>query len=224
MLIPCIDVMGGKVVQLIQGEKKAIELDDPEPWLRRFEKYPLVHVVDLDAAMDRGSNRAFIAKLVDRLPCQVGGGVRKSEDAKELLAIGAQRVVIGSALVAHGRIDVAFARSLAQSFGNERLVFAVDSKDGHLAVRGWKEKVSITSREAICKLDQFCSAFLYTNVNREGLLGGFPMEEARALRSATNKQLIVGGGINSLHQIAELADIGVDAIAGMAIYTNAISF
>ncbi len=224
MLIPCIDVMGGKVVQLVQGDKKVLELYDPEPWLRRFEKYPLVHVVDLDAAMDRGSNRAFISRLVDRLPCQVGGGVRNPEDAKELLAIGAKRVVVGSALVANGNIDAAFAQSLAQMFGSEHLVFAVDSKDGRLAIRGWKETVSITAGEAINNLDDYCSAFLYTNVDREGLLGGFPIKEARELRAATNKQLIVGGGINSLEQIAELGSIGVDAIAGMAIYTNAISF
>ncbi len=224
MLIPCIDVMKGKVVQLIRGEKKAIELDDPEPWLCRFEKYPLIHVVDLDAAMGHGSNRAFIARLLNRLPCQVGGGVRSLADAKDLLAIGAKRVVVGSALVANGGIDTDFAQSLALAFGTERLAFAVDSKNGALAIRGWKETVSITSREAVHKLDNFCSAFLYTNVNNEGLLKGFPIEEAQTLRVATKKQLIVGGGINSAHQIAQLDAMGVDSIAGMAIYTNAIAF
>jgi phosphoribosylformimino-5-aminoimidazole carboxamide ribotide isomerase len=224
MLIPCIDIMGGKVVQLIQGEKKALELKDPEPWLRRFESYPLVHVVDLDAAMERGSNRAFISRLADRLPCQVGGGVRNAADARELLAIGAKRVVVGSALVTSGLIDTSFARSLTQMFGVEKLVFAVDARHGQLAVRGWTETVSVTSREAIYKLEDYCSAFLYTNVDGEGLLGGFPIKEAQSLRAVTKKQLIVGGGINSLDQITQLDTMGIDSIAGMAIYTDTIPF
>lgn len=222
MLIPCIDLMGGKIVQLIQGEKKALEYDDPTPWVRRFEKYPLVHVVDLDAAMGRGSNRAVIARLARQLPCQVGGGVRNTADAKELLAIGAKRVVVGSALITGSQVDTAFAQSLSDAFGAASLVFAVDAKHGQLAIRGWKEVVAITPADAIRQLDNLCSAFLYTNVDKEGLLGGFPIAEARALRALTKNQLIVGGGINSLEQINQLNELGVDAIAGMAVYTGLI--
>ena len=223
MLIPCIDIMGGKIVQLVQGERKALEIDDPEPWLRRFEKYSLVHVVDLDAAMRKGSNRAFIARLARRLPCQVGGGVRNAADAKELLAIGAKRVVVGSALVADAQINTTFAQSLSETFGNESFVFAVDAKHGQLAINGWKDTINIAPAAAIAQLEDFCSAFLYTNVDKEGLLGGFPMDEARLLRTATKKQLIVGGGINSLDQVNQLDSLGVDAIAGMAVYTGAIA-
>lgn len=223
MLIPCIDIMDGKVVQLVGGEKKALEFDDPEPWIRKFGSYPLIHVVDLDAAMRRGSNRALIAQLAKRLPCQIGGGVRSADSARLLLDLGAKRVVVGSALIAGGRIDSAFVSSLAAKVGSERLVFGVDTKRGRLAIHGWKETVDVTAVDAIVQLDIFCSAFLYTNVDKEGSMTGFPIDEARQLRTATTKELMVGGGIDSLAQVDELHAIGVDAIVGMAVYTGKLA-
>src|SRR5258706_2982718 len=136
MLIPCIDVMSGKIVQLIGGERTALEFDDPEPWIRKFAGYPLVHVVDLDAAMRRGSNRDFIAQFAKRLHCQVGGGIRNADDASELLDLGAKRVVVGSALISQtpssARINTAFASALSDAIGPDRLVFSVDTKRGML--------------------------------------------------------------------------------------------
>ena len=222
MLIPCIDVMDGKIVQLIGGRKRALEFDDPTPWLERFAKYPLVHIVDLDAAMGKGTNRALISRLANAVTCQIGGGVRTLDDAKELLAIGGRRVVIGSALVRAGKLDATFAASLAQRLGPERLVFALDTKQGLLAISGWKESVPLRALDVIPELQPFCSAFLYTNVDREGTMTGFPMDEARSLRGTTDKQLMVGGGINTNAQIEQLNSIGVDAIVGMAVYTGLI--
>src|SRR6266478_1429879 len=167
MLIPCIDLMGGKVVQLVQGEKKALEFTDAEPWIRKFEKYPLVHIVDLDAAKREGSNREFVSVLAKRLHCQVGGGISSAAIARDALAAGAQRVVIGSALISGERIDTEFAKKLANEIGSERLVFSVDSKDGKLAINGWRATVPITAEAAISTLDPYCESFLYTHVDSE---------------------------------------------------------
>jgi phosphoribosylformimino-5-aminoimidazole carboxamide ribotide isomerase len=182
-----------------------------------------VHVVDLDAAMRQGSNRAIIAVLARRLNCQVGGGVRSAANATELLDMGAKRVVIGSALVSGGQIDVPFAESLSRDLGLEHLVFSVDAKKGMLAISGWKETVPISASETVKALDRYCSAFLYTNVDKEGGMEGFPISEAQALRAATGNQLMVGGGINSMKQIQELDRMGVDAVVGMAVYTGKLA-
>src|SRR5271168_4926544 len=137
MLIPSIDLMGGKIVQLVQGEKKALEFDDFEPWLERFAKYPLIQIIDLDAAIGQGDNRKLVRSLLRRLPCQVGGGIRTAESAQEMLGDGALRVIIGSSLIRNGSIQNKFAEQLAGQVGAEKLIFAVDSKGGKVAIRGW---------------------------------------------------------------------------------------
>jgi len=109
VLIPSIDLMEGKIVQLIQGSKKALETTDFEAWVARFSRYPLVQLIDLDAAMGKGSNRALVEQFAARLPCQVGGGIRSIEAAEDVLRVGARRVIIGSALVRDGQINRAFA-------------------------------------------------------------------------------------------------------------------
>src|SRR6266481_5765738 len=148
MLIPSIDLMGGKIVQLVQGEKKALEFDDFEPWVERFSKYPLVQLVDLDAAIGPGNNRDLVRTLVQRLPCQVGGGIRTLEVAQEILADGAQRVVIGSSLIREGSINTSFAEDLARQVGEEKLVFALDSKGGKVAIRGWRQLTGLAAGHA----------------------------------------------------------------------------
>jgi phosphoribosylformimino-5-aminoimidazole carboxamide ribotide isomerase len=223
MLIPCIDVMGGKVVQLVQGEKKALEFTDAEPWIKKFEKYPLVHIVDLDAAKREGSNRELVSILSKRLHCQVGGGISSVAIVRDALAAGAQRVVIGSALISGEKIDVGFAKRLADEIGPEKLVFSVDSKDGKLAINGWRATVPITAERAMLLLDPYCHSFLYTHVDTEGCMSGFPMHVARQLMKVTEKKLIVGGGINSMAEVDELDAVGVDAVVGMAIYSGAMA-
>ncbi|HYM06164.1 MAG TPA: HisA/HisF-related TIM barrel protein [Terriglobales bacterium] len=218
MLIPSIDLMGGKIVQLVQGEKKALEFDDFEPWLERFTKYPLVQVIDLDAAIGQGDNRSLVRALFRRLPCQVGGGIRTAERAGEMLADGALRVIVGSSLIKDGRIQHAFAQDLASQLGADKLVFAVDSKGGKVAVRGWRQLTEISAAQMIRALDPWCDGFLYTHIDTEGLLLGMPLDVVSELRSLTGKRLIVAGGIRTQDEVDRLDTMGVDAVVGMAIY------
>src|SRR5215470_12441086 len=139
MLIPSIDLMGGKIVQLVQGERKALEFDAFEEWIARFAPFPLVQLIDLDAAMGQGHNRDLVCQFAQSLPCQVGGGIRSIEAAEEILAVGARRVIFGSSLVSNGKPDNAFAQNAARILGADRLVFAIDSKGGRVAIRGWRE-------------------------------------------------------------------------------------
>jgi phosphoribosylformimino-5-aminoimidazole carboxamide ribotide isomerase len=222
MLIPCIDLMDGKIVQLVHGKKKALEFTDAEPWVRKFEKYPLVHIVDLDAAKREGSNREVIATLTKRLHCQVGGGISSVAIARDVLAAGAKRVVIGSALISGEKINIEFAKEMANEIGSDKLVFSVDTKDGKLAINGWRETVPITVENAIAALNPYCQAFLYTHVDTEGCMSGFPMHVARQLTKLTSKKLIVGGGVRSLAEVDELDAMGADAVVGMAVYSGLI--
>jgi len=223
VLIPSIDLMEGKIVQLIQGSKKALETTDFEAWIERFSRYPLVQLIDLDAAMGKGSNRALVEQFAARLPCQVGGGIRSMETAEDVLRAGARRTIIGSALVRNGQINRAFAEELAGRCGRERLVFAVDSRGGKVAIGGWKQATELTPIEMMQALEPWCAAFLYTHIDTEGLMQGIPFDVVRNLRGATTRQLIVAGGITSTAEIERLHTMGVDAVVGMAIYTGQVS-
>jgi len=217
VLIPSIDLMGGKIVQLVQGQKKALEFDDFDEWVERFSGFPLVQLIDLDAAIGTGDNRTMIGDFVRRLPCQVGGGIRSVEVAQEILAMGARRVIIGSSLIREGKPDVTFAEKLAGAVGAEQLVFAVDAKGGKVAIRGWREGTVLTPVEMIRALDTWCFGFLYTHIDHEGLMKGIPFDVVRELRTATSKQLIAAGGISSNQEIEQLHAMGVDAVVGMAL-------
>ena len=223
MLIPSIDLMGGRIVQLVQGEKKALEFENFDEWVERFSQFPLVQLIDLDAAIGTGDNRALIEDFVRRLPCQVGGGIRSIETAREILALGAQRVILGSALIRERKIDTAFAEEIAKVLGAPKLVFAIDAKGGKVAIRGWREVTAISPLAMIRALDQWCAAFLYTHIDTEGLMLGIPMVTVRALRSATSRQLIAAGGIATDREVGELHDMGVDAVVGMALYLGRVS-
>ncbi len=229
MLIPSIDLMGGRIVQLVQGEKLKLAFDDFEYWIERFSKYPMVQLIDLDAAMRQGENTALIEMIARRLPCQVGGGLKAAEDGRRLLDAGARRVIYGSSLFGpaqegekrrHKVIRLEFAEGLKQALGEEALCFAVDTKGGRVAVKGWKDSVELTPEEAVTWLEDSCAAFLYTHVDTEGTMQGFPMEVAAILRACTAKQLIVAGGIKAATEVEELDAMGVDAVAGMAVYSG----
>ncbi len=223
MLIPSIDLMGGKVVQLIQGEKKALEFDNFHEWVAKFCSFPLVQLIDLDAAMGRAPNSELIRFFVSKLPCQVGGGIRSLETARATLDFRAKRVIIGSTLIQNGAINVPFANDLAKEFGTDKLVFAIDARGGKIAIRGWKEITSITPLEVVRTLDEYCGAFLYTHIDTEGLMKGMPLEPVRELRAATSKQLIAAGGITTHQEIDTLHKMGVDAVVGMALYLGKLS-
>jgi phosphoribosylformimino-5-aminoimidazole carboxamide ribotide isomerase len=232
MLIPSIDLMGGRIVQLVQGEKLKLAFDDFEYWIERFSRYPVVQLIDLDAAMRQGDNRPLIEMICKRLPCQVGGGLKTAADGRALLDAGAKRVIYGSSLFGaadleetprrHKLIRLEFAEVLKKTLGEDELVFSVDTKGGNVAVRGWKDSVALTPEEAMTWLEDYCSAFLYTHVDTEGTMTGFPIDVAAILRATTAKQLIVAGGIKERAEIDALDAMGVDAVAGMAVYSGAM--
>jgi phosphoribosylformimino-5-aminoimidazole carboxamide ribotide isomerase len=220
VLIPSIDLMGGKIVQLVQGSRKALEFDNFQDWVDRFSKYPLVQLIDLDAAMGRGHNRGLVTELARQLPCQVGGGIRSIEAASEILSAGAKRVILGSALISSGAINTMFAHDAATELAPEKLVFAADCRGGYVSIHGWQAPTNITAKDMIRALEPFCGAFLYTHIDTEGLQQGIPLEVIRELRAVTAGQLIAAGGIRSHAEIDELHAMGVDAVVGMAIYTG----
>lgn len=220
MLIPSIDLMGGKIVQLVQGETKAYETTDFDGWCERFTGYPVVQLIDLDAAKRQGDNRTLIAQIVKRLPCQVGGGIRDAATAQQILALGAQRVILGSSLIRDGEPDTAFARSLAEQCGSERVLAAIDARAGKVATRGWQDRSPVTPQQMIAALDPHVGGYLYTHIDTEGLLAGFPLDLARELKALTQRKLIVAGGIRSQEEIDTLDAMGIDAVVGMAIYTG----
>jgi len=231
MLIPSIDLMGGRIVQLVRGETLKLSFDDFDYWIERFGRYPLVQLIDLDAAMRQGENSALIAMICKRLPCQVGGGLRTAEDGQRLLDAGAKRVIYGSSLFGaeaegveikrrHKVIRLEFAEGLKRALGEDALCFSVDTKGGKVAVRGWKESVELGPEEAVTWLEDYCAAFLYTHVDTEGTMAGFPMDVAAILRATTGRQLIVAGGIKAMSEVDALDAMGIDAVAGMAVYSG----
>jgi phosphoribosylformimino-5-aminoimidazole carboxamide ribotide isomerase len=222
MLIPSIDLMGGKIVQLVQGERKELELDNFQHWVDRFSKYPLIQLIDLDAAMGRGHNSSLVGEFARQLPCQVGGGIRSLEAAEATLNLGARRVIVGSALISNGAIDTGFASQAAARLGPDKLVFAADCRGGRVAIRGWSETTAITAADMLRHLEPFCAAFLYTHIDTEGLLQGIPFDVVRELRQVTSRQLIAAGGIRSEGEVAALDAIGVDCVVGMAIYKGLV--
>jgi phosphoribosylformimino-5-aminoimidazole carboxamide ribotide isomerase len=224
MLIPSIDLLGGRIVQLVQGEKLRLAFDDFEYWIEKFSKYPLVQLIDLDAAMRQGDNSALVAQIAKRLPVQAGGGIHTIERAQQVLEAGAKRVIIGSALFSdQGTVNTDFAATLATAIGADCVVAGIDTKNGRIAVKGWKTNVELTPDDAIPQLEPHAAAFLYTHVDGEGMMQGFPIETAARLRKLTQRQLIVAGGIRNQQEIDALDALGADSVVGMAIYTDAIA-
>jgi phosphoribosylformimino-5-aminoimidazole carboxamide ribotide isomerase len=208
----------------VQGEKLRLAFDDFEYWIGKFSRYPLVQLIDLDAAMRQGENSVLVAQIAQRLPVQVGGGIHSIERARQVLDAGAKRVIIGSALFsANGAVNLDYAAELAETIGNERIVAGIDTKNGQIAVKGWRAQVALTADEAIPQLEPYVAAFLYTHVDGEGLMQGFPIDTAARLRKLTKKQLIVAGGIRSQQEVDALNALGADAVVGMAVYTESIA-
>ena len=220
MLIPSIDLQGGKIVQLVQGERLAIETDDVDAWVTRFSSRPKVQLIDLDAAKGAGDNAALVAHICGLLPCRVGGGIRTIERAEDTLALGASKVILGSSLFRDGAVDVDFARRLSERVGPDRLIAAVDGRGGRVVVHGWRTTLELTPAEAIERLEPFFGEFLYTHVDLEGLMRGTDMAAIAALRGVTARALTAAGGITTRDEIARLDAMGVDAVVGMALYTG----
>jgi phosphoribosylformimino-5-aminoimidazole carboxamide ribotide isomerase len=222
MLIPSIDLQGGAVVQLVQGERLAIQDEDVFRWVRRFQRFPKVQVIDLDAAMGTGDNLEIVRQIAGALSCRVGGGLRTIERAREVLTAGAQQIIAGSALFKDGRPDLAFAEALGDAVGRERVIAAVDSRNGHVVIHGWKTQLPLTAAEAVRALEPYCDEFLYTHVDSEGLMRGTSLDAILAVRQATMRRVTAAGGITTQREIDDLHALGIDAVVGMAIYTGAL--
>jgi phosphoribosylformimino-5-aminoimidazole carboxamide ribotide isomerase len=223
MLIPSIDLQGGAVVQLVQGERLAIKDEDVFRWVRRFGRFPKVQVIDLDAAKGDGDNLAIVRQIAPALACRVGGGIRTVDRAREVLAAGARQIIVGSSLFRNGLPDLDFARQLAEAVGPAQVIAAVDSKGGQVVIHGWKTPLPITAADAVRALEPFCEEFLYTHVDTEGLMGGTNRSAILAVRDATTRRVTAAGGITTQDEIDDLDRQGVDSVVGMAIYTGKLN-
>ena len=220
MIIPCIDLMDGKVVQLVQGREKALEGAPPLEMLDRFSGFPVIQVIDLDAALGRGENNAIVELLASRARIRAGGGVRTPERARALIHRGAEKVIVGTSAFTRDGVNHPLLGAIAAAVNPERIFVALDSKGGRIVVKGWTESLEISAEQILNELEPYCSGFLCTYVDREGLLQGTDLDWFRRLRAATSKELTAAGGITTMDEIRELTALGIHAALGMAIYTG----
>ena len=219
MIIPCIDLMDGKVVQLVQGREKVLERSTDEV-LELFKGFVHIQVIDLDAAMNRGSNGGLVEYLARRATIRAGGGVRTVERARELIGQGAYRVIIGTAVFSDAGIDVHFLEELAGAVTPENVTIALDSKHGHVVVNGWKQQTDWTPHAVLSQLEPYCSGFLCTYVDKEGMMEGTDLAWFESLRQSTSHELIAAGGITTLDEIKALNSMQIHCALGMSIYTG----
>jgi len=213
MMIPSIDIQDGQTVQLIGGRDRAVEAGDPRPLADRFGRVGEVAIVDLDAALGRGDNTDLIADLLGRARCRVGGGVRTVEQAVRWLDMGADSVVIGTAATPE----------LLGALPAERVMVALDARDGEVVVEGWTRGTGRGVLERMAELEGLCGGFLVTFVEREGRMQGLDLDFARRLSAAAgDARLVVAGGVKDPDEIAALDALGVDVQTGMALYTGAL--
>lgn len=220
MIIPCIDLMEGKVVQLVQGREKALEGGTVEEMLRQFAAFPQIQVIDLDAALGRGSNDQLVRLVAAGSTARVGGGVRTVDRARALLEQGAHRVIVGTAAFGSAGVNVEFLETLRRQVGRERVVVALDSKGGRIVVKGWRESTGLAAEDVLSALTPYCVGFLCTYVDKEGMMQGTDLDWFRRLRAATDLELTAAGGITTLEEVRALLDMHVNAALGMAIYTG----
>jgi phosphoribosylformimino-5-aminoimidazole carboxamide ribotide isomerase len=228
MLIPCIDLQDGRAVQLVHGRKRRLAVDDVFGLLDRFGGYPLIHIIDLDAAMRKGSNAKLVRQLCAaakkrKMKVRVGGGIRTVNRAARTASWGAEKIIVGSAAFHNGRVNGAFLKRLVDSIGRRRIIIALDTDNGYIVVRGWREKLRLRPDEVISELEKYASGFLCTYVDAEGTMRGTNLAWFRALRRVTKRPITAAGGIRSHQEVRALARIRMDAAVGMALYTGKIS-
>lgn len=225
MIIPCIDLQGGKAVQLVHGRKLALAVDDVLGLLERFRGYPILHIIDLDAAMRKGSNSEWIKELCLRAKCdiRVGGGIRTAARAAKILSWGAKKIIVGSAAFTNEKVNVKVLVQLRRRVGRKHIIIALDTEDGQIVVRGWRERLKLRPEDVIPELEPFCSGFLSTFVDNEGSMKGTDLAWFRKLRRVTSLPITAAGGIRSMAEVRALERIGMDAAVGMAIYTGKLA-
>ena len=222
MIIPSIDLMDGRAVQLRQGRDRMLERDDPVALAREFGKFGEIAVIDLDAAMGKGGNEAVIRKICAAADCRVGGGIRSVEDGKKAVSGGAVKIIVGTKAFENDTINHAFLEELSTAVGRDRIMVAIDALDGEIVTKAWKHKTGLPVLDVAARLDKYVSYFLFTCVEKEGMLQGADMETIRKLKKAVRAGLTVAGGISTMEEVEALARLGVDAQLGMALYTGKI--
>ena len=223
MIFPCIDLMDGKVVQLVQGREKALEADSPEAMLQRFAAFPEIQVIDLDAAMGRGSNDGLVRMLAGRAATRVGGGVRTVERARTLVEQGTRKVIVGTSAFTQAGVNRSLLAAMRDAIGRDRLIVALDSKNGRIVIKGWQQATDFTAEQVLRSLEPYCSGFLCTYVDKEGMLQGTDLDWFRRLRAATALEITAAGGITTLEEVRALIAMEVHAALGMAIYTGRLN-
>lgn len=213
MIIPSIDLMDGKAVQLRQGAEKVLEREDVLELAKYYSRFGEIAVIDLDAAVGNGSNEELIAKICKIADCRVGGGIRDVEKAKRVLANGARKIIIGTAA------NEEFLSKLPK----DKVLVAIDARDGKVTTHGWTKSVDATPLDFVRRFNNLCSGFLYTIVEKEGMMGGTDIEAIKAIRSATTKELVAAGGISTVEEIVQLQKMNISTQLGMCIYTGKVS-
>ncbi|HEX9972133.1 MAG TPA: bifunctional phosphoribosyl-AMP cyclohydrolase/phosphoribosyl-ATP diphosphatase HisIE [bacterium] len=222
MIIPSIDLMNGKAVQLKQGKEKILERENPIDLAKEFNTYNEIAVIDLDAAMEQGNNDEMIRKICSFADCRVGGGIKDVERAKELISWGTSKIIIGSKAFDNDQINHDFLKNLNSAINNQHIIIAIDAFEGEIVTRAWKHKTGLKLFDVVKELEDYASEFLYTCVEKEGGLQGTDLNTIQKLRQTTKKQLTVAGGVTSLEEIRKLTELNVDIQLGMAIYTGKI--
>jgi phosphoribosylformimino-5-aminoimidazole carboxamide ribotide isomerase len=225
MIIPCIDLQGGKAVQLVRGRRLALSVDDVLGLLEKFRGFPIVHVIDLDAALRTGSNARWIKQLCARatMKVRVGGGIRTVARAERIVSWGAEKIIVGSAAFKNGEVCRNLLRPLAARVGEKRVIIALDTEGGRIVVRGWRERLALRPEDVMPQLEPFCSEFLATYVDKEGTMKGTDLAWFRKLRRVTSLPVTAAGGIRSVREVRALEKIGMNAAVGMAIYTGRLA-
>ncbi|MDD3083726.1 MAG: phosphoribosyl-ATP diphosphatase [Candidatus ainarchaeum sp.] len=216
MIIPSIDLMNKKLVRLVNGEKKILEIDNPKKYAQEVWFYPEIQLIDLDNALGKGNNIELIKEICNIVPCRVGGGIRTIEQAKELIESGAKKVIIGT------QANKKFLSELAKNIGKEKIIVALDSKKGKVATNGWTIKTKMSPINLAKKLENYCDEFLYTSIEKDGTLSGADKKTAQKLKKITNNRIVLAGGIKSIKEIIDLEKEGIDCVSGLAIYKNKI--
>lgn len=235
MVIASIDLKDGHVVQLKNGKDLVLQRDDADALIADFDKYGEVAVIDLDQALrhtdEKGNtkNTELLKHLLRHGNVRVGGGIRNVKKARELISLGAEKVIVGSAAwnpspkAGESVLNTAFLEELVAAIGKQRVIISVDAINGKIAVKGWTETVDIPLIDGAREAEKYCSELLFTCVEKEGCMQGTDMDSCRALREAVSCRVVAAGGVNSLEQIVELEKLGCDVQLGMALYTGKVS-
>jgi phosphoribosylformimino-5-aminoimidazole carboxamide ribotide isomerase len=226
VLIPCIDLQGGQAVQLVHGRKRELAVGDVFGLLKKFKKYPWLHVIDLDAAMGKGRNDELVRELCKSarkdfgMRVRAGGGIRTVSRAATIAAGGANQIIVGSAAFQGGKVNTRFLRQLNRKLQRKQIIIALDTSQGQITIHGWRKRIALQAEKVMTQLEPFCAGFLCTDVDREGTMTGANLGWFQKLRNATSHPIIAAGGIKTRHEIAALEKLGMDAAVGMAMYKN----